>query len=113
MNLALNTLSQILSTFQAPRPRLKGSTPDPRHGRHLTEKPSIQNSNGDLFATDSMKVNSMVVEYLSSKNIAKLGLTTQAVRQLPDILLRRLLLEAMTRMREVEDMAQARLDGWA
>ena len=59
----------------------------------ITEK--LGNSSGDLFTTLSMEMISMVVKYLSSKDIADLRLTTRAVRQLPDILFRRLLLKGM------------------
>lgn len=64
----------------------------------------LGNSSADPFTTLSMKIISMVVEYLSSKDIANLRLTTRAVRQLPDILFRRLLLEDMPWMWEAEDV---------
>ena len=57
-----------------------------------------------------MKIISMVVEYLPSKDIANLRLTTRAVRQLPDILFRRLLLEDMPWMWEAEDMPRGSVD---
>lgn len=63
-----------------------------------------ENSSADPFTTLATEILSMVVEYLSSKDIANLRLTTRAVRQLPDILFRRLLLEDMPWMWEAEDV---------
>ena len=54
--------------------------------------------------TLATEILSMVVEYLSSKDIANLRLTTRTVRQLRDILFRRLLLEYMPWMWEAEDV---------
>lgn len=62
-----------------------------------------EKSRADPFATLSMEMISMVIEYLCSKDIANLRLTTRAVQQLPDILFRRLLLEDMPWMWEAED----------
>ena len=63
-----------------------------------------EKASADLFTALSTEVTSIVLEYLPSKDIAKLRLATRAVQQLPNILLRRLLLEDMPWMWELEAM---------
>lgn len=70
---------------------------------------NLGDSNADPFQKLSMEIISMVLEYLSSKDIANLRLATRAVQQLPDILFRRLLLEDMPWMWEAEDLPRGRV----
>ena len=74
------------------------------------EAKNRQNSTADPFTTLSAEISSMVVEYLSSKDIANLRLTTRAVRHLPNILFRRLLLDDMPWMWEAEDVPVGKVD---
>ena len=63
-----------------------------------------ENISADPFTALSTEVTSMVIAYLSSKDIANLRLVTRVVQQLPNILFRRLLLEDMPWMWELEAM---------
>ncbi len=69
-----------------------------------------ENASADPFTALSTEVTSMVVEYLRSKDIANLRLATRAVRQLPNILFRRLLLEDMPWTWELEAMPVGMFD---
>ena len=52
----------------------------------------------------------MILDYLGSKDIAKLRLATPVFRQLPTILFRRLLLEDMPWLFEVKDLDVAKIN---
>ena len=67
-------------------------------------------SDRDPFAELLAEINLMIIDYLPAKDIANLRLCTRAVRQLPNILFRRLLLEEMPWMWEVKDTDIAKVD---
>lgn len=67
-------------------------------------------SDRDPFAKLLAEIKLMIIDYMPAKDIANLRLCTRAVRQLPNILFRRLLLEEMPWMWEVKDMDVAKLD---
>ena len=67
-------------------------------------------SDRDPFANFLAEIQFMIIDYLPAKDIASLRLCTRAVRQLPSILFRRLLLEEMPWMWEVKDMDVAKVD---
>ena len=66
----------------------------------------------DPFRSVPTEVTSMVLEYLSSKDIASLRLATRAFRQIPHLLFRRLLLEDMPWMWEVEEIRTGEIADW-
>ena len=73
---------------------------------------SIRAGSADPFLSVPMEVTSMVLEYLSSKDIASLRFATRAVRQVPQLMFRRLLLEDMPWMWEVEQIKALTHAGW-
>lgn len=79
-------------------------------GKRPEKSKNQENASADPFTTLSTEVTSMVVEYLPSKDIANLRLATRAVQQLPNILFRRLLLEDMPWMWELEAMPVGTFD---
>ena len=81
-----------------------------REGESPEKSKNQENASADPFAALSTDVTSMVVEYLPSKDIANLRLATRAVQQLPNILFRRLLLEDMPWMWELEAMPVGMFD---
>lgn len=81
-----------------------------REGESPEESKNQEDASADPFAALSTDVTSMVVEYLPSKDIANLRLATRAVQQLPNILFRRLLLEDMPWMWELEAMPVGMFD---
>ena len=72
--------------------------------------PSTSKSIQDPFSQLSAEITSMILDYLGSKDIAKLRLATPVFRQLPTILFRRLLLEDMPWLFEVKDLDVARIN---
>ena len=66
----------------------------------------------DPFRSVPTEVTSMVLDYLSSKDIANLRLATRAFRQIPALQFRRLLLEDMPWMWEVEEMMTGEIADW-
>lgn len=74
------------------------------------EAKNLENPSADPFTTLPTETISMVVEYLSSEDIANLRLATRAARELPTILFRRLLLEDMPWMWEAEDVPLGDVD---
>ena len=66
----------------------------------------------DPFRSIPTEITSMVLEYLSSKDIASLRLATRAFRQIPHLHFRRLLLEDMPWMWEVEEIRTGEVADW-
>ena len=64
----------------------------------------------DLFSEFPVEITSLIMDYLSSKDIANLRLCTRRVRQLPNILFRRLALQEMPWMWEMKDMDVDQVD---
>ena len=98
-------------------------TTDPRYSKEvlypLTKDFQAEESSGsfragsaDPFLSVPMEVTSMVLEYLSSKDIASLRFATRAVRQVPQLTFRRLLLEDMPWMWQVEQIKALTHAGW-
>ena len=88
--------------------------PDPESER----SPSSENSEGihsgsaDPFRSLPREITGMVQEYLSSKDIASLRLASRACRRIPSLLFRKLLLEEMPWMWEVEEIINGRFAFW-
>ena len=76
------------------------------HRTSLSTSKSLQ----DPFSQLSAEITSMILDYLGSKDIAKLRLATPVFRQLPTILFRRLLLEDMPWLFEVKNLDVARIN---
>lgn len=72
--------------------------------------PTTSKSIQDPFSRLPAEVNSMVLDHLGSKDIAKLRLATPVFRQLPTILFRKLLLKEMPWLFEVKDLDVARIN---
>lgn len=66
----------------------------------------------DPFRFVPAEVTNMVLEYLSLKDIASLRLATGAFQQIPHLLFRRLLLEDMPWMWEIEEMMTGEIADW-
>lgn len=64
----------------------------------------------DPFSALSAEITAMILEHLGSKDIANLRLATPVFRQLPTILFRRLFLEDMPWLFEMEDLDVASVD---
>ena len=94
---ALPTLLKAAETSHAS----KVVFPAPRHGAA---------SDKDPFGILSAEITTMIINHLIPKDRANLRLCTRAVRQLPNILFRKLLLDEMPWMWELKDMEGARVD---
>ena len=73
---------------------------------------SLRADGADPFESVPTEVTSMILDYLSSKDVANLRLTTRVFRQIPHIHFRRLLLEDMPWMWEVEEMMTGDIADW-
>ena len=79
----------------------------------IAEAPNgFRADSADPFISVPTEVTSMVLDYLSSKDIANLRLATRAFRQIPPLQFRRLLLEDMPWMWEVEEMMTGEIADW-
>ena len=72
----------------------------------------LRADSADPFRSAPTEVTSMVLDYLSSKDIASLRLATRVFRHIPQLHFRRLLLEDMPWMWEVEEMMTGEIADW-
>ena len=86
--------------------------PKSKHSQIYESSEGFRAGSADPFRSVPTEITSMVLEYLSSKDIASLRLATRAVRQVPQLVFRRLLLEDMPWMWEVEEMVTGKIAGW-
>ena len=88
------------------------SGPEVRYSQTGKASKGFRTGSTDPFRSVPTEVTSMVLEYLSSKDIANLRLATRAFRQIPHLQFRRLLLEDMPWMWEVEEIRTGEVADW-
>ena len=107
-------LPALLKTSQS---RFGGSSQvmsGPEVGYSQTDETSegFRADSADPFLSVPTEVTSIVLDYLSSKDIANLRLATRAFRHIPPLQFRRLLLEDMPWMWEVEQVMTGDIADW-
>ena len=103
--------------LQTPQSRFGGSSevmsgPEVECSQTDETSEGFRTHSADPFISVPTEVTSMVLDYLSSKDIANLRLATRAFRQIPPLQFRRLLLEDMPWMWEVEEMMTGDIPDW-